>query len=212
VTSDASGTHLAAAAFGGGIWLSSDGGVTWVDHSPSGLDTAAWSAVASDSTGMHLVALQTEDRAGGSNGLGYDDFWTSADGGASWVHQLQVKGGNANCSTVASDATGSHLVVADGGLWVSTDAGATWTRRDPPAASSAWSYVTSDSTGERLATVGTVCGGNPGDVWTSGNAGASWTNATIGTAASGLPWRAVASNAVGDQLVGVVDAGDIWTL
>jgi hypothetical protein len=58
--------------------------------------------------------------------------------------------------------------------------------------------VASNSTGEDLIAVASL-----GDVWTSTNSGLAWTNRTAGTAASGMNWTAVASDASGANLVAV---------
>jgi hypothetical protein len=202
----AAGMSLVAAV-GGDLWTSSDGGVTWVDRTPSGsAHDLFWGSVASDSTGTKLVALQTED----GFGQGDADVWTSADGGETWIHQLRIAQPVAPpCASVASDATGTHLVVAANGIWTSADSGATWTQQQAPK--DAWGSVASDATGTHLVAVNNCSSGNPTDVWTSADSGVTWTNETAGTAAANQAWSGVATNANGSLLVGVVSGGDIWT-
>lgn len=73
--------------------------------------------------------------------------------------------------SVASDATGTHLVAINGGMfsgngdiWASNDVGVTWTNQTSgtSAEHQAWSAVASDSTGaHRVAVV------EGGDIWTN---------------------------------------------
>jgi len=222
VASDATGIHLVAVTTvgtlnpDGNIWTSADGGATWTNRT-AGTAAAAqyWKSVASDSTGTHLVAvtLFTGIRPGG------EDVWTSADSGATWTKRTTVNStaGGVVGPTVASDATGAHLVLADGDIWKSDDAGATWTDQTAgtPAAAQSWADMASDSSATHLVAI-TV----DGDIWTSADAGATWTNRTKGTQASRLDWQAVASDSTGTHLVaacapsvapaGGLDQGDIW--
>ena len=55
MTSDSSGQYLAAVSSYDGIYTSSTGGSSWTKTTAP---TAKWSAIASDSTGMRLVAVQ----------------------------------------------------------------------------------------------------------------------------------------------------------
>lgn len=57
ITSSSDGTHLAAVVSGGGIYASSDSGSTWLDITPSGVEsTPMWTSIASSSDGTHLAA------------------------------------------------------------------------------------------------------------------------------------------------------------
>lgn len=222
VASDATGTYLVAITTvgdgepGGDIWTSADAGLTWNNRTQG---TAAsgqgWKSVASDATGMHLVAVTLFAGLGGG-----EDVWTSVDAGATWTKRTTVAStaGLVVGPTVASDATGVHLVLADGDIWTSGDAGATWADQTAgtPAAAQSWVDLASDSTATHLVAVNAYS-----DIWTSGDAGATWINRTAETPASGLDWQSVASGfdrkpsrgcmPVSLTSAGVLYAGDIWT-
>jgi photosystem II stability/assembly factor-like uncharacterized protein len=201
----------------GGIWTSADGGASWTNQTPSGeLSTQHWTSVASDSTGMKLVAVANGfvDRTGIPEQLG--DIWTSTDGGATWLDRTASSDAHgAAWSAVASDATGTKLVAAtpslgmfgSGSLWTSTDGGATWIDRTVPAmAKQAFKSLASDATGRKL-----VAAANGQDIWTSVDSGATWTDVTPTGPAHDLGWSSVASDSTGAHLVAVANAGDIWT-
>lgn len=224
IASDATGTKLVMV--GGGIWTSTNGGVSWVDRAPSGLlHIQQWRSVASDATGTNLVAvvngfydLPDEDPAAFSG-----DVWTSTDSGVTWIDRTASSPAHGGAwSSVASDATGTNLVAATQGLgvfgpgaiWTSTDAGVTWTNRTGAETSSqSWSSVASDATGKNLVAVGGGSG-----IWASTDGGVTWTDrtpadpkfeASFGDQVEG--WSSVASDATGTKLVAAVDTGDIWT-
>ncbi len=231
VASDASGAHLAAVTEPnstgghGDIWTSADFGVTWTNRTANSQSAdRRWYSIASDVTGAQLVAIAMT-QAGTAR-----EVWTSGDSGATWSKRASFAGTQIYPGqTVASDATGTRLVVAAGDVWISADSGATWTDQTVGTASESklWG-VASDASGERLIAFDPGPDDrNPsgvGDLWTSDDAGQTWTNRTQGTAASGQPWRAVAADAPGTNLVAVATSpvgiesgihppgfGDIWT-
>jgi hypothetical protein len=147
------------------------------------------------------------------------DVWTSADAGATWTRRMTATSTARLVvgPTLASDSSGTHLVLADGDIWTSGDAGATWTDQTvgTPASAQAWVDLASDSTAMRLVAITAY-----GDIWTSQDGGATWTNRTAGTAASSQDWQGVASDSTGTHLVaacqpsltsaGVLYGGDVW--
>lgn len=194
-------------------------GSTWTNRTAG---TAAawlpWAAVASDSTGTHLVAVTYEDDSCQGDSC-QGDIWTSADMGATWTNR--TKGTPASVHrwrSVASDSTGNNLVAVTyvppggwngppggGDVWTSADAGATWNKRI--SVTSAAGYVAgptvaSDSTGTHLFVV-------YGDIWASTDAGATWTDQTVGTSFAGQV--DIASDSTGTHLIAVPYQGDIWT-
>ncbi len=226
VASDATGTRLVAVNRTGGvepdgdIWTSSDAGATWINRTRGTQASGqGWTSVASDSSGTYLVAVtyvvgatQSETSQAG--------IWTSSDAGATWSQRTTMIDTSPYVvgPTVASDSTGTHLVLAAGDVWTSTDSGATWT--DPTAGTSAaakaWVDMASDSTGAHLVGVTAYS-----DIWTSSDSGSSWTNQTTETAASGAAWQGVASDSTGTHLVAVsqpyggstatgLAGGDVW--
>lgn len=221
VTSDSTGTHLIVAA--GDVWTSADSGATWTDET-AGTSAAAqnWIDMASDSTGVRLVAVTA-----------YSDIWTSADGGATWTNQTKGTAASGQAwQAVASDSSGTHLVAVcqqsltkdgvlfGGDIWISTDAGNTWTNRTTGTAASAkeWIAAASDATGAHI--IAASAHGSVNDIFTTADSGMTWIDETAGTAAAGQQWIAAASNATGTHLVTVSSDppgggpccfGDIWT-
>jgi len=119
----------------------------------------AWMDVASDSTGIHLVAVTS---LGGVNPDG--NIWTSADAGATWTNRTKgTQASGKDWASVASDSTGTHLVAVtsatgvrtDGQeIWISADEGATWTKRITVTSTTAavvGPAVASDATGSHPA-------------------------------------------------------------
>ena len=233
IASSSDGNKLAATAWGGKIYTSSDAGATWAERSGSG--DRNWIAVASSSDGNKLAAVYDWG--------GY--IYTSSNAGATWT--ARGVPGSYNWTAVASSADGNKLVATakDHSIYTSTDAGATWTERKS-SGSRKWSSVASSSDGNKL--VATVTGGN---IYTSSDSGATWTghaadgvhnwpsatisddgskiSATAGgggyifsssdsgatwvaQASAGVPnWSAIAGAADGTKLAAVSYGGNIYT-
>ncbi len=184
----------------------------WIDRTTT---TAAanlpWTDVASDSTGIHLVAVA------GLNGVNAGgDIWTSADAGATWTNRTKgTRASGQGWKSVASDSNGTHLVAAigaagaspGGDVWTSADAGATWNKRKTMASTAGFVLgptVASDSTGAHLFVAAR-------DIWTSTDSGATWTDATAGTPAAAQNWVDMAADSTGTHLVAITAYSDIWT-
>jgi len=107
VASSADGNVLMACAyFGGNVYLSTDGGVTWVKTS---LPTNNWNSVAESADGTRMVALAN---SGLSNfGTGRGGIYTSADSGASWVSN-NVPSGAWTCAAMSAD--GNEIIASIG--------------------------------------------------------------------------------------------------
>ncbi len=227
VASDETGNRLVAVLGSstptGDIWTSSNAGLTWINQtSATGRNPTAhnqyWYAVASDATGMKLVAASSA--YGGPTYKG--DLWTSSNGGLTWVNQTSAGAAhNKYWFSVASDATGTNLVAVEqsgGGIWTSTDAGATWVHQNVPGSNNAqaWMSVASDSTGTNLFTAVNSAGGQSGDLWTSSNMGISWVDQTTAGGSNPnahyQPWTSVASDWTGANLAAVgYNMNGIWT-
>jgi hypothetical protein len=125
----------------------------------------------------------------------------------------------AGAMAVASDSTGTKLVMVGGGIWTSTDGGATWIDRAPSGLThiQQWTSVASDATGTNLVAVVNGFYDLPdqdpamfsGDVWTSTDSGATWTDLTPSGPAHGQAWRSVASDASGKNLVAATQGGGV---
>ena len=177
VASSASGTNLAVGVDGGYIYTSTDSGVHWAQQTGSGDGSLRWSALASSSDGVNLIAATT----GSSSGKVY----TSSNLGTNWLAQTVSSVANASWSSVASSADGSHLAAVynavtsggiSGNIFTSDDFGATWTERNG-APTAAWSSVASSADGSQLAATATTYGTGSSGIYVS-----SQSSTTAGTA------------------------------
>ncbi len=219
VASDATGENLVATSTSasfpgatvGGFWTSTNGGSSWTNR--GGDDVGA---VASNSTGTIVIG------AGGC--YGGAGMWALTNSGATWSLTRSGPGG----ISVASDATGTHLVAGGGGedsgtngdLWTSSNSGANWADQTPsgPAHGQAWTSIASSATGTKLVALSGDHCGSYGDIWTSTDSGVTWIDRTPTGLFHGARLTSVASDASGVNLVVVgagiwtsVDAGITWT-
>ena len=194
VACSADGTKVVAAVNGGGIYTSSDAGVTW---RLSSAIVTYWAAVASSATGMNLVAA-----AGGERGPGTGRIYISTDAGSNWSLTTAP---SSSWNSVASSADGRVLVacqyapapLAFGLIYTSTNSGATW---EPGNTDYCWFSAAASSDGSILAVVGTINvyqHGNFSQISVSTNAGAGWTN--FSSSATG--WTCIACSSDGKRLV-----------
>ena len=190
IASSSDGNKLAATAWGGKIYTSSDAGATWAERSGSG--DRNWIAVASSSDGNKLAAVYDWG--------GY--IYTSSNAGATWT--ARGVPGSYNWTAVASSADGNKLVATakDHSIYTSTDAGATWTERKS-SGSRKWSSVASSADGNKLVAI--VDGGT---IYTSTDAGATWTERK---SSGSRKWSSVASSSDGNKLVATATGGNIYT-
>jgi hypothetical protein len=196
----------------GGGGRGSDVG-TWINRTAG---TAAaglpWTGVASDSTGMKLVAV---NRAGSPEPTG--DVWTSTDAGATWTNTTTgTAASGQSWRSVTSDSTGTRLVaitvftgIGPGGedVWTSGDSGATWTKQTTltfTARLVVGPTVVSDSSGAHVVIA-------DGDIWASADSGATWIDQTAGTSAAAQDWVDIAADSTAAHLVAITAYGDIWT-
>ncbi len=204
IASSADGTRLAAVASypvsGGGIYTSTNGGVTWTQSSAPNL---AWASIASSADGTRLAAVVENYYDGITNYGG--SIYTSTDGGLTWA---QSSAPNTYWSSIASSADGTRLAAVSswGGIYTSTDGGLTWIQSSAPSAF--WSAIVSSADGTRLAAVD----GNSGCIWISSDGGLAWTQS------SAPPSASIASSADGTHLAAVgggiyisTNSGLTWT-
>jgi hypothetical protein len=185
---------------------------------------------------LALTSLVVSLGCNGPRALSLPDAAAPADGSSEVGESTTaVDGVLASASAIASDSTGTKLVIVGGGIWTSTNGGTTWIDRAPsgPTHIQKWSSVASDATGTNLVAVvngftdlGGLAGPDypaaySGDIWTSTDSGATWTDQTTSGPAHGQAWRSVASDASGTKLVAATMAtgvgshldrsGDVWT-
>ena len=205
VSSDATGTHLAAAAYGDSIYLSNDGGASFFvpQSGSSGLPAQAnWGSVSVSSADGAATVAAAENVAGG--------LWVSHDSGNSF--SLITGGGAptaADWRSVAVSADGSKVVgvVKPGDIWRSADGGTTMTAVGGSGGApspAAWRYVCSSASGSTLAAV--VSGGA---IWVSRDAGTTWSQAGP-TAPTAAAWSGCSLSADGSRLAATHNGGNIY--
>ena len=174
---------------GGGIWISSNFGGTWVQTSSL---QSNWLAVASSANGEYVVAVIY----GGG-------IFTSANYGTTWT---QASAPSGNWFAVAASADGSKFfaVMEYAGIYSSSNFGSTWTQTTAPSA--AWYDIATSSDGKRVvAIIGTA------GIWSSTNSGASWGQTSAASTHPGSYWQSIASSADGSHLAAVMYYGGIYT-
>jgi hypothetical protein len=191
---------LAAACVQGGIYTSTNSGITWTLTSAP---NEYWHSVASSANGINLVA--------GSwvmGGLYPNLIYISTNSGTSWM----PTGAPSNLwYSVACSADGIKLVAVPGfintasgylpvPIWISTNQGTTWSST---AFTNLWQSVASSADGTKLVAV-TL---ENSEIFISTDSGATWTSNTI----LNLHTASVVSSADGNKLVIVSYIGGIYT-
>jgi photosystem II stability/assembly factor-like uncharacterized protein len=124
-------------ATGGGLWKTTDGGVTWSPVTDGQVDSASVGAVAIDPTDPDIVYIGMGEGQLRGNVLQGDGVYKSLDGGSTWRHmgledtrtitKLRIDPGNP--STVYAAALGDPYDASDArGVYRSTDGGETWSK------------------------------------------------------------------------------------
>ena len=196
IASSADGTRLAAAATqGGGIYTSTNGGISWEANTNAPAELA-WQGIASSADGIRLAAVVNDSGSGG--------IFTSTNGGATWTGSSV---GPDQWYAIASSADGTRLAAVlnsgnPGGIYTSTNGGATWTQTGMLIQGN-WQSIASSADGTRLA----VAAANGANICTSTNGGVTWTV----TSAPSAGWNGIASSADGLRLTAVnYDLGSIY--
>ena len=175
------GRRMLCAGGQSSLYVSGDGGETWVSRGPN----ATWLGAASSADGMRLVAAPYP-------GL----IHVSTDGGATWI----PRGASADWSDVASSADGMRLVASrwNGPLVVSADGGETWTERE---SARLWTAASVSEDGMKCAA--TV---RDGQIWLSDDGGVSWRST-----GETRTWIDIVSSRDGEYLVAGVEGGMVFT-
>lgn len=122
-------------AAGGGLWKTTDGGVTWKPTTDGKVDTAAVGGVAVCEANPDVVYFTTGETELRGNILPGDGVYKSTDAGKTWksvgLKQVQnfsrVRIDPRDCNTVYVGGFGHYGTPnADRGLYKSTDGGTTW--------------------------------------------------------------------------------------
>jgi hypothetical protein len=189
VASSSDGTKLVAVVHGGGIYTSTNSGITWtLTSAPS----QPWNSVASSPDGSVVLAAIGNGSTGG--------IYTSTNSGLTW---LPTSAPSANWYSVASSSDGTKVVavVYVGRIYTSTNSGMTWTLTSAP--SRYWNSVASSSDGAKLVAVV-----NGGGVYSSTNSGVIWMQTSAPT---NLHWASVTSSSDGTKLAAAASNFGIYT-
>lgn len=197
----ADGRTLAAVAFTGPIWASTNSGVNW--SYTEGLYFNDLQAVACSADGQKLVAVSDNVYVGSPPTPTNSGIYLSIDGGNSWT---QANAPGLTWFSVASSADGNTLAVAGyaaaGGptVYVSTNSGTTWNPADLPNAHC--HNIACSADGSTMIV------------------GVDWSSGIFASTNSGTTWRhveptnapdwCVACSADGSTLVAGADPGPIY--
>jgi photosystem II stability/assembly factor-like uncharacterized protein len=130
-------------AVGGGLWKTTDGGVSWKPVTDKGVDNSAVGGVAVCEVNPDVVYFTTGETELRGNIMPGNGVYKSTDAGKSWknigLKDVQnfsrVRVDPTNCNTVFVGGFGKYSGASpDRGVYKSTDGGATWRRvlyRDP---------------------------------------------------------------------------------
>jgi len=212
VASSLDGTKLAAiyqnssyegALDSGGIYTSTNSGVTWVDETNA--PSADWASIVSSADGTKLAATYydySSDAVFYSGGI-----YTSTNSGATWVDETNAP--SADWFSIASSADGTKLAAVGvdpssyvGNIYISTDSGVTWIEQ-ANAPTTTWSSIVSSADGTKLAAIGGA------QIYTSKDSGVTWGNPSVPPGSA--YWTCIASSADGAKLVAGGGFGQIDT-
>jgi photosystem II stability/assembly factor-like uncharacterized protein len=161
----ADGKRLAVTSFRDPIYISSDGGTSWIESYGTG--PQSWNSIASSADGTKLIAAA---------GMGGDEhaIFTSSNGGVNWIKR-SVADGPHWWGSVVSSASGAKLALVDvlgprGKIYTSTDSGVTWNKQ--VTLDAAVDGITSSADGKKLAAV--TRNNDSADIYTSTDSGVTW--------------------------------------
>ena len=208
IACDMSGVNLAAvdavdnSGNVGGIWTSTDSGVTWAKNAVVTTQNRNWTSVTSNYTGQILAAVSSTNTLD-ANG----DIWGSMDYGATWRRYTTY---NARFNCVAMDASGSQVVatVYGGPIYISRAGNLSGSNRTFVVSKSgnySWTGVASSANGSSLVAV--VYGGS---IWLSSDYGNSWSlvsNVTLQT----QNWVSVAMTGNGSTIYAATFDNGVWS-
>jgi photosystem II stability/assembly factor-like uncharacterized protein len=190
------GTKMVAGAFGGNLFISTDGGGTWATSTAAG--TAHWDAITVSSDGQKIAATVGPFNSGGM-------IYTTTNGGVSWT--TSNPGGGSRWATIAGSSDGNKLVAASNGdftagdIYTSIDAGQTWAT-STSAGTSNWEASAYSANGNKIAVA------DASYIYISNDGGGTWATST--TAIGSLSWSSVSMSANGSKIVGATTGGSVY--
>jgi hypothetical protein len=194
-------------AAGGYIWISNDGGTTWIQRAPA----LGWCTISMSSDGRYMTGTPAD---------GTTRVYYSSDLGSTWT-QSAYAFPTANWSSSSSSADGQYVYVVVynpvSPIIQSTDWGVTWNPISTPVGSRGWGPVISSADGSRL--IATESSFSGPDTWTITFDGTVW-NADTHNMGISNQYSCIASSSDGQSLiVGAIsdylriskDGGATWT-
>ncbi|MBE7942817.1 hypothetical protein IM725_19805, partial [Ramlibacter aquaticus] len=182
----AHGERLVALQYGGGIYLSTDKGVTWTRATDPLVNNA--SGLAFEGAAMSQDGLRIAATVQPSTAVPAGEIVLSQDGGATW-HAAALPAGTHWWRGVAMSTTGQVIVaVANSGeVYRSNDGGGTWTALSVSVGGTgfveSWYRVAMSADGSTLVIMANSYGGSSGSgVFVSRDGGATWTRPYVLTA------------------------------
>jgi len=111
------GDKQVAVVYGGALWVSSDGGASWMEHDEVPL--LPWAAVAIDDDGSKMIAVADTG-----------EIWHSTNGGDNWEEIPNPAPPVSEWTDISMSDDGEYIaLIADnepGEVWLSTNGGASW--------------------------------------------------------------------------------------
>jgi hypothetical protein len=196
LAASASGNNIIVAVgngSSGGVYTTSNFGVTWVQDTTGIPSSANWAAVASSASGSTLAAAV------------YDgSLYTSVNSGSSWnVGSGAPVNSTGIALAMSADGTKMAAAVNGGGIWTSSNSGATWSQQTG-APTNNWTAIACSTDGRRLAAAA-----SGGSIYVSGNEGVTWVQEPTSPVQN---WSALAMSSSGSQLAGAgAVSGNIYT-
>jgi hypothetical protein len=168
-----------------------------------------WTTTTAPSTTRGILSSATGDKL-----LCYAGnlIFTSLDYGATWTN-LNIPNylSTSNIASIASDASGTKLVVASQGgpsgnnIYTSPDFGVSWVQTNAPTR--LWSAIASNSLGDRLFAVCIPYQSIDGGIYISYDYGSHW---TLVPGTTSINWNSVASDSAGVHRAAVGE-GTVYT-
>jgi hypothetical protein len=181
ITSSSDGKKLVAAVGSGGIYTSTNSGLTW---SKTAAPNGAWTQITSSADGTKLVVAPYSG-----------NIYFSMNSGLTWT----AASPNDYFTGIASSSDGTYVtaITNRSAIYISSNSGSTWTKLT--TASGRWQDITVSSSGQYQAAIDTQ--NVSGNVFTSSDWGATWTSVTPTGAVHNIFYTAIASSSDGSFLV-----------
>jgi hypothetical protein len=200
ISISSTGQYQSTVVDGGGIYISSNYGVTWtLVPSSSGPPTnGSWVSISLSLNGQYQSTV-TRDVSG--------NIYTSADYGISWTKRTQFTGFWYSISVSGTGQYQSAVINSDGvggNIWTSSDYGVNWTERIAGGSTRGWVSLSLSSIGQYQTAVA-----KNASIWTSSDFGLTWINRT-GYPGGSKPWRSVSLSSSGQYQTVVIEGGYIW--